>query len=205
MACGRRLYRLAAILFATAGIMAGALSSPASAATGADGFTILYASSGDQAHKCNVIGDDGQYQAVICSDLVTAENSTQYDVYGRAEGYCQTASTPHTVVQCDRVSLETELATGTGVHTQDYEAQCDGNCPSGRFYVSTPTWVYNIAPAEGGACSSNAGSAYLQWDVVDSSNDLSYIETPDGYLYYLDSYNANDGANESTGHYFICP
>lgn len=206
MARGRRLYRLAAILFVAGGIMTAALSSPASASTGAGGLPILYASTGDQAHKCNVIGDDGLYQAVICSDLVTAEDSTNYDVHGRAEAICQTSSTPHVVVACKDVDLNTSLATGNGSVTRDYGLLCGGDapCPDGRFYVSTPNWVYSIAGA--GGCSSNTGSAYDQWDVVwGSSSYLTYIVTPDGSKYYLDYTNANDGYNESTGHYFICP
>jgi hypothetical protein len=197
---------LAAILLATAGIMT-VLTSPARADTGAGGLPILYASSGQQAHKCNVIGDDGSYQAVVCSDLVTAEDSTNYDVHGRAEAYCQTSST-HVVVNCLRIAVETELATGNGARTANYGVECDPDlthtpCPSGRLYVSTPNWVYNIAAAEGGACSSNAGSAYVQWDVV-LGDGLTFIETPDQYYWSLGSSNANDGYNESTGHYFIC-
>lgn len=204
MARGRRLYRLAAIVSAAAGIMLGVVL-PASASTGAGGLTILYASSQQQAHKCNVIGDDGTYQAVICSDLVTAEDSTNYDVHGRAEAICQTSSAPHVIVACKNVNLNTSLATGNGSVTRDYGLLCGGDspCPDGRFYVSTANWVYSIAGA--GGCSSNTGSAYDQWDVAWGPEYDTYIQTPDGSKYYLDYTNANDGDNESTGHYFICP
>lgn len=205
MARGRRLYRLAAIVSAAAAIMLGMVS-PASADTGADGITILYASSHQMAHKCNVIGDDGTYQAVLCSDLVTAENSTQYDVHGQAEAICQTSSTPHVIVACESVSIVTSLATGNGSVSAGYGPLCGGDvpCPDGRYYVSTPNWVYNIANAAP-ACWSNAGSAYDQWDVVWGSKYYTYIQIPGGTTYYLAYANLNDGANESTGHYFICP
>jgi hypothetical protein len=204
MARGRRLYRVAAIIAAAAGIMMGVVS-PASADTGSDGFTILYASSQQGAHKCNVIGDDGTYQAVVCSDLVTAENSTQYDVHGQAEAICQ-RSTTHAVVPCKSINLVTSLATGNGSVSAAAGSGCWGRdpCPDGRFYVSTGNWVYNIANSAP-ACWSNAGSAYLQWDVVWGQGWDTYIQTPDGSTYYLANAQLNDGSNESTGHYYICP
>jgi hypothetical protein len=204
MARGRRLYQVAAIIAAAAGIMMG-LVSPASADTGSGGFTILYASSHQGAHKCNVIGDDGTYQAVVCSDLVTAENSTQYDVHGQAEAICQRSKT-HVVVPCESVNIDTSLATGNGSVSAAYGPQCGGDvpCPDGRYYVSTPNWVYNIANSAP-ACWSNAGSAYLQWDVVWGQGWATFIQTPDGSKYYLADAPLNDGANESTGHYYICP
>jgi len=206
MARGRRLYRLAAIISAAAGITMGVVS-PASADTGSGGFTVLYASSQQGAHQCNVIGDDGTYQAVVCSDLVTAENSTQYDVHGQAEAICQTSSTPHVIVACGAVDIDTSLATGNGSVTSPTEGSCGGTkrCPDGRYYVSTPNWVYNIANSAP-ACWSNAGSAYMQWDVVWGGSQYDgYIQTPDGRMEYLSLANLNDGVNESTGHYYICP
>jgi len=53
---------------------------------------------------------------------------------------------------------------------------------------------------------SNAGSAYMQWDVVWGGSQYDgYIQTPDGRMEYLSLANLNDGVNESTGHYYICP
>jgi hypothetical protein len=209
MARGRRLYKLAAILFAAAGMMMAAIS-PASAATGAGGLPILYASSQMQAHKCNVIGGDSNYQAVVCSDILTYEGATDYYAYGRAEAICQTTST-HTVVPCKYIWESTALAAGDGTSTGTYSLTCAAGsnypCPNGRFYKSTRDWVYSIAHAGGGTCSSNTGSSYDLWDIVwgGSGIDVANIVTPDGGNYYLGSGNANDGYNESTGHYYICP
>ena len=203
MARGRRLYKLAAILFAAAGVMMAAIQ-PASAATGAGGLTILYASSQQQAHQCNVIGGDSSYQAVICSDILTYEGATDYYAYGRAEAICQTASVPHTEVACNDIAAYDTLEAGDGTHTYKYSGGCTGNCPDARFNVLTRDWVYSISHAEGGVCSSNTGSSYDLWNVVwGGSTD---IVTPDGQAYYL-GYNwpANDGVNESSGHYLICP
>lgn len=205
MARGRRLSRLAAIVSAAAAIMMGVVS-PASADTGAGGFPILYASSHQMAHKCNVVGDDGTYQAVLCSDLVTAENSTQYDVHGQAEAICQTSSTPHVIVACESISIVTSLANGHGYVSGGYGPLCGGDapCPDGRYVVSTPNWVYNIANSAP-ACWSNASSAYLMWDVAWGSEYYTYIQVPDGTKYDLAYANLNDSPNESTGHYYICP
>jgi len=182
---------------------------PASAATGAGGLTILHASSQQQAHKCTVLGGDSSYQAVICSDILTYEGSTDYYAYGRVEGICQTTST-HAVVPCKYIFEANELAAGDGTNTGTYSRGCDSSspCPDGRFYWSTRNWVYSIAHAGGGTCSSNTGSSYDLWDVVwGAPLDGATIETPDGATYYLSSFygNTNDGANDSTGHYYICP
>src|SRR5216684_584262 len=118
MTRGRRLYKLAAILSAAAGIMM-AVISPASAATGAAGLTILHASSQQQAHKCTVIGGDSSYQAVICSDMLTYEGTTDYYAYGRAEAICQTTST-HAVVPCKYIFEATELSAADGTNTGTY-------------------------------------------------------------------------------------
>jgi hypothetical protein len=210
MARGRRLYKVAAILIAAAGITTAAIQ-PASAATGPDGFTILNALSDAQAHKCNVIGGDGSYQAVVCSDILTYEGATDYYAYGRAEAYCQTASSAHTVVPCENIFEATQLSTGDGTNTGTYTLGCGTGgpaCPDGRLYKSTRNWDYSIHNAGGGTCSSNPGSSYDVWDVVWGGGvDGASIQTPDGAWYYLSSFygNGNDGGNESTGHYYICP
>jgi hypothetical protein len=97
MTRGRWLYKLAVSLLAVAGMMTAAIPR-ASAATGAGGLTILYASLQNQAHQCNVIADDGTDQAVVCSDIVTYEGATDYYAYGRAEMICQTSAQPHTTI-----------------------------------------------------------------------------------------------------------
>lgn len=120
-------------------------------ATGAGGVPILYASSQNQAHQCNVIGGDASYQAVVCSDLVTYEGATDYYAYGREEAICQTTGT-HTVVPCQQIREYDFLAAGDGTSTAGYSQQCDypssnmPNYPAGRYYLSTRNWVYSIGP-----------------------------------------------------------
>jgi hypothetical protein len=215
MTWGHRLSKIAAVIFAAAGMMTGTISQ-ASANTGAGGLTILYASSQNMAHACNVIRDDGSYQAVVCSDIVTYEGSTDYYAYGRTEIICQTSSTPHTIRACNSIWAYDTLEAGDGTNTGEFppaKSSCAGNCPSGRFYLSTSNWVYKIADAQGGRCSSNLSSSYVLWNVVwgqnaPSNNYITEGSLPDGTVFSVgsdSSYPANDNGNESSGHYFICP
>jgi hypothetical protein len=211
MARGRRLYKLAAILFSAAGMMTAAIQH-ANAATGAGGLTILYASSQNQAHQCNVIGSDSNYQAVVCSDLLTYEGATDYYAYGREEAYCQRTSTPHTIVACREVRELDTLEAGDGTSTSSYSANCGltGSCQAGRNYLSTRNWDYSISHAENGVCSSNVGSSYqlynIAWHGYTAAANSTEIWTPDGAFWSLGvTGTANDGVNESSGHYFICP
>lgn len=57
---------------------------PASAATGVDGFTILYAAEGNTAHHREVIGSDSLgNEGVVCADILTGTTSTDYWSKGR--------------------------------------------------------------------------------------------------------------------------
>jgi hypothetical protein len=187
----------------------------ASADTGAGGFTILHAGRGDTAHTCNVVsGIDSRYQAVVCADLVTYEGATDYYVYARAEAICQTSAGVE--VACDSIADFAALAVGDGGNTGAYPAHCGagyGACPDARVYADTRTWVYKIADAGNGACSSNANSSYDVWGLVlgyhngiDNNVETS-LTTPDTIPWDVgyDSGYPNDGHNESTGHYYICP
>jgi hypothetical protein len=205
MARGRRLFKLAAILFAVAGIITATMSN-ASAATGADGFPILYASSQNEAHQCTAFAGDTEYRVVVCSDILTYEDSADYYAYGREEVICQTASS-HATVPCYSIQTGDFLAAGDGASTDEYVNSCGLNCPDGRFYVSTRKWVYKIGDAEGGRCSANAGSSYVLWNVVKGGAGAdTQVETPDYHVFTLGvSGNGNDGQSESSGHYFICP
>jgi hypothetical protein len=208
MTRGRRLLKLAAILFAAAGMMTATISQ-ASAATGAGGLPILYASAKQQAHECNVISlNDSSYQAVVCSDIETYEYGSYYYAYGQEEAICQTTST-HTVVPCSAISEDDLLAAGDATNTGAFWTQCGlgtsyGYCPDGRMYVYTRNWVYKVGNAEGGVCSSNAGSSYDLWNV--GLNGSTWIITPDGKKWTLGvNGTSNDGGNESSGHNYICP
>lgn len=209
-----RLRKYVAVVLVAAGTMLGAVQ-PANAATGAGGVPILYASSQNQAHQCNVIGGDSSYQAVVCSDLITYEGATDYYAYGREEAICQTTNT-HTVVPCQQIREYDFLAAGDGTSTAGYSQECYypssnlPNCPAGRYYLSTRNWVYSIADAQGGRCSSNVSSSYVLWNVAlhgyNAPSAGTEIWTPDGHFWSLGvTGTANDWPNESSGHYFICP
>ena len=200
----RKLRNIIATAIAAFGVLL-AVAAPASADTGAGGLTILHASNGDQAHKCNVIGGaNREYKAVVCADLVTYEGATDYYVYARAEAICEVTKTGQ-VVPCATIEEYTALYTGDGA-TSLYSNACgSGYCPNGRLYESTRNWVYKIANAGGGTCSSSTSSSYQVWGIVQGVGNYTEIVTPDGYPYFLDNGNANDGENESTGHYFVCP
>ncbi|HTU73467.1 MAG TPA: hypothetical protein VMG38_08100 [Trebonia sp.] len=205
MTTRRKLRGVIATLIAAFGVLL-AVAGPASAATGAGGLTILYASSGDMAHKCNVIGGANlKYEAVVCADLITSESGADYHVKAQAEIICQVTATGQEVACLNSVT-QLQLETGSGGATTLGGNGCGNGyapCPVGRFEVQTRNWDYTIAGGEGGVCSSNVDTAYQVYTVV--WGGLTSVTTPDGHSYSLGNGNANDGANESTGHYFVCP
>jgi len=202
---GQRTLRSAiTILIAGAGLLM-APAGQAMAAT-AGGLTILHASADAEAHKCNIIGGaNTKYEAVVCDDLMTYEGASDYYVYDRAETYCQVTATG-AAIACKSIAVETNLMTGDDA--TDYAgAACGaaggGSCPTGRMYTSSRNWDYSIANAGGGTCSSNVNSSYQVYGEI--YGDDTVIETPGGQYYGVDNGNANDGVNESSGHYFVCP
>ena len=195
-----RLMSLVTILGAAASLLMAA-APPAGAATGAGGLTILHASDDDLVHHCNVIANDGTDEAVACGDLLTYEGASDYYAYARGELYCQTESgAPAT---CGFIREVVSLQTGSG-ETGTYPESCDGNCPAhGRLYDDTRNWDY-ATDIPSGQCSDNVNSSYQVWGLVWGAVEESEIELPDGH-WVTNFDNANDGENQSTGHYFVCP
>ena len=185
--------------------------SPASAATGAGGLTILHASSQDQAHVCSIVGEDATYEAVVCADLLTYEGASVYYAYARGEAFCQLTKAPHTEVACDNILERVTLQTGDNNATDLVGTSCGGEnaniatCPDARLFASTANWDYSIAAAGGGTCSSNVDTAYQIWGVLWGGE--SWITTPDGKTWIVghDGFAPNDGVNQSSGHFFVCP
>ena len=144
---------------------------------------------------------------MVCDDLVTYEGATDYYVYDNAEAYCQVTKTAQ-VVPCKYIQEQTTLETGGGA-TASYKITCGlggPSCPAGRLNKSTRNWDYSIAHAGGGTCSSNTDSSYQVYGIVWGEDNFTMIETPTGdAAYYLQDGEANDGVNESSGHYFVCP
>lgn len=159
-------------------------------------------------HQCVKFADDGSYQAIICADIITGTNSAGYYAKGQAEAYCQNEQ--NQVVGCDAVYINAGLYNESNVNWQgDYPTPCgDGyaNCvPNGqRNYYSLNTFQYNSNQWNLNNCSSNTNNATQVWSVVFFQSD---IRLPDGNIYDLGYTNLppNDGMNETSGHYFICP
>ena len=177
----------------------------------ADGLSILYASAGDQAHDCVIIGSaydagvSATVQGIVCADILTATDSGGYSAQGQLELYCQTASGSD--VQCADVVAVGELANASGGVTEstgDY--QCGhsfGACATGRNYVKTGTYAYSGVSMS--ACTANAAASTDTWGLAVGAGDTK-IELPgsDDWV-SLTSANADDGSNQSTGHHYVCP
>jgi len=173
------------------------ISLPANAATGPDGFTILYAAQGQGAHKCEVIGTRDQYgnEGVICADLFTSSDGAgHYFVYGNVETYCQNSA--NVVVKCPTMEAEDQLTAGNGVSTRSPINGCGGNalgpCPVGRWNTYSDSFEYST----NSGCASNPDSLNQVWNIDMMSG--TEIELPQSGKIVSPS------ANWSTGHYYIC-
>lgn len=191
MARGARLFKLAAILSAAAGMMMAAVS-PASAATGTDGFTILYASQGNIAHHCEVIGSDSYgSEAIVCADILTGTGSTDYWSRAQIEAFCYKNGVTE---QCAQVDVTGTWANGTGKNYGMGQWVCGhqfGACATGRNNVISGALYYSSASG----CSSETNSTYDVWTVATQGTE---IELPVSAKWvYL-------GSNYSTGHYWVC-
>jgi hypothetical protein len=193
---GKRTFVAAALLAVTVAL---GTSTAADAATGAGGVPILYASQGNVAHTCTVIGSSGEYQGVVCTDLVPGELGSEYWVDGRIEVFCQTNA--GVTVQCVSAWVDGVLANGAG-ENPSIGGQCgDGypSCSTGRNYYSAGFTYYS--PFN---CASSTISSTQVWAVAyGSSYNLTGVELPGGHWVWLRA--GNDGSNQSTGHYYICP
>ena len=195
----------------TAPTSSGTPAPAGSTVTDADGFPILDASAGQQAHACTIIGSATDptlkeaVQGVVCADVITAAKSGGYTVQGQLQVYCQTAAAVD--VQCADVIAQGQLANAVnGVVASTGAYQCGhsyGACATGRNYVPTGTYSYSgITMAD---CSSNGVSTTDVWGLALGSNDTR-IELPgSGAWVSLSAANANDNPNQSTGHQYICP
>jgi hypothetical protein len=184
---------LAAILIVAVGMTMAAVT-PASAATGTDGFPILYAGEGNIAHNCEVIGSDSDgNEAIVCVDILTGTGSTDYWAQGRIEAFCYKNGV---TVQCAQVDVSGTWANGTGIDDGIGQWVCGhqfGACSAGRNYI-TAAWTNYYSSASG--CSSEPNSTYDVWTVVTAG--LTGIELPvSGKWVYV-------GSNYSTGHHYVC-
>jgi hypothetical protein len=179
---------------AIAVLLAGIL--PASAATGPDGFTILYADSDNIVHQCGVIGANTYgYEAVVCVDINTYADSSGYYATGAVEAYCQHGS-PEVTTACQNIHIDGVLANqDSGATTNSYT--CAGDCGGGRAILYVATYTYT----GGHDCTSSWGH-----DVWAEAAGSTTIDLPVyGEFSVGDSHFANDNGTHSTGHYWVCP
>jgi hypothetical protein len=193
----RRIRALVAVFsfIILGGVLAGQL--PASATTGVDGFTVLYATRGNVAHHCQVIGGANGYQAVICEDLLTGASDGEYYVEGQIEAYCQTTS--GAPVKCAAITAGGVLGQGanppdpTGWVNCGAAAGATQACPGGRLDVQTVPYWYSSTTG----CDSYPNSNFDVWMVAEAY-DVG-INVPGGGQTFF----ANTQGYE-TGHYYIC-
>ena len=188
-----------AILASTAALVGTTAS--ASAATGVEGFTILDASAGNEAHVCHILGtDDDYHEAIVCVDINTKVSGDQVLIQGQLEAYCQDDN--GTVVQCANIMDGGEISSTGGVWSS-YAADCGhslGPCPTGREYAHS-SWMGDGTESGESGCASNTSEAL--WSIaVGVSTTIELPGSDDSYT--LSNTGPNDGANESTGHYYIC-
>jgi hypothetical protein len=183
---------------------AAAMMTPAQASTDAALPVLIAGAPGAQgfAHQCIVIYQDLYYQAVFCADITTGIYNGGYYAWGQAEAYCQTYGGD--VVQCDAVSITSYMynqelaAQNPTLSTATCSSPTYPCAPNGqRNYYHLNYLPLTASPSD---CSTNVNSDNALWTVVYHN---SYITLPDGNTGYLES--GNDGGNESTGHYFVCP
>jgi hypothetical protein len=191
-----RSWRWMAVVLVSVGAFLGS-QAPAGAATGVDGFTILYAAQSEIAHTCEIIGtsDEGYYQAVICADIITVPGSgSTYYAYGQLEAYCQTYT--GVAVQCDGVSTYGDWSDGAGIidHPNNGCGSLGASaCPSGRFLAPDSLWIEFDTNEY---CDSDLDSAYQEWTVA-VANDTEIILPDDVPIY-------GPSSNFETGHFWIC-
>jgi Protein kinase domain len=196
---------------ATNPVSSSASSASGSTVTDADGFPILHASTGQQAHSCAIIGSAADstinqtVEGVVCADVITSAGSGGYAVQGQLELYCQTVAAAD--VQCADVIAQGELANGlNGVVASTGSYQCGhsyGACATGRNYVKTGSYSYSGLTMAN--CSSNGASITDVWGLALGNSDTE-IELPGSDKWVsLSASNANDSPDQSTGHQYVCP
>lgn len=181
----------------------------AGSGNGASNLPILYAiaPSENQAHSCKVIGKD-QYgnQAVVCVNLTVIivggpGAALPYGVNAQAVLLCENSS--NVKVQCANISERVEMAdaqNGVDVTQNNICGHAYGACPVTGLSAQTATMDYTSINSQ---CASDPSSVYDVWAFA--VGGVTVIELPgSGQNVTLNSGNANDGSNYSTGHYYAC-
>lgn len=187
---------------------------PAVANADPDNLPVLYGGQDGFAHQCKVIGIAVRgYEAVVCSDLIARDGGTIDDPYyyveGQTEVFCQTIS--GTIVGCEGVYVNANLASGAGELGDGLPSGCgsyaNGAACAGdgqRNYFIDGSWSWSLPGGVDTSCDSDLNSTNQVWNVVFGGSGSTYVKLPNsGAVETL--LVGNDGANQSTGHYFICP
>lgn len=206
------LVKYARRLLGMLGLVAVALTLVATTANAA-ALPILHSGqtgSGQEAHSCTVIGSDGTTEGVVCIDILTGiyDSNSGEGTYARSqiELLCQNISSGATVQCADAVGTW-GVYDAAGDGTSD-NAECGhsyGACSTGRNYYKGNTIDYPWSEWSDSNCDTNVSAASDAWAVAYGSGDTR-IELPgsDDWVYLNSGSGANDGSNESTGHFFIC-
>jgi hypothetical protein len=129
---------------------AGAIARPAAAQT-----------TGNQ-HVCENIGsDDEGNQAIVCTNLIGADNSSGYYAYAQTLAYCQ--DDDGDLEQCANITVANETGWGAGGPFEGPGAACghaNGACPATKFVVDA-----DDTPS--GSCIANV------WGVTDGDGTTS--------------------------------
>lgn len=164
---------------------------------------------GQEAHQCTVIGNDGTTEGVVCIDILTGvyESNSGPGTYAKdqAEVFCQNMNT-NQPVQCANALVTFGLYNAAGgANSGTYECgHSYGPCSGGRNYYTNATFDYPWSSWSDNNCATNVSGPTSVWAVAFGSNSNTVIELP-GSDKYVSLTSGNDGTNESSGHYFICP
>ena len=170
---------------------------------------VLYAPTGF-AHQCIEIGYDGDLNVgIICADIVTSNVSGGYHADPQVEAYCQNDKTGD-IVQCANVTVDFGLF-GSNSNSQAFFAcgHAYGPCaPNGqRNYWGVGKGLGETYHETINQCSGNVSLETQVQTVVFSSSATfgqTTIELPSTDK-TVQLTTGNDGANQASGHYFICP
>ena len=206
----RLKFRSAGVVAALVAAAAALTVSASPASADPDNLPILHAGSNGFAHQCKNIGDDGFYQAIICADIETGVTSdSTYHAVGQIEAFCEKYKTS-TIVGCAAVTIDGALESGAGLATPTYDGcgsiyGLNPCAPDGqRNYYLTNNYEYSYGNA--GSCDTNLSSTNQVYSVdfgLSGGNVRTEVYLPNGDHEVLAS--GNDGANMSSGHFFVCP
>jgi hypothetical protein len=193
---------IAAVVMAVAALFASV--TPANAATGPYGFTILHADAGNEAHHCEALGPgldvhDNDSEAYVCVDIDTSATDTGYRATGAIEAWCYADPDGGFYTACPEIHVNGFFANASS-GASNFSWSCDGNCLStGRNIIYSTSINYTDAN-----CTSNAVNQV--WTALTGSTSISLFTQIGSFATYsIAADGANDGTGYSSGHYWICP